>query len=242
MSLDFEIHRLGWFSFEELCRTICRDIFAQEVEAFSRGPDGGRDGAFTVTGESGNSEPAVLQCKHFSKVNHSFTMSDFSEELSKVGHLVEKGRCDHYFLFTNAKVSAKIVEDIGSVLKDRGVKNPKIFSYETICEILTERKHLRSKVPRLYGLGDLTEILDERSYLQAQAVIAMMHEDLARLVPVEAHSKAYEALRDQRFVLLIGPPGSGKTSIAGSLAMGAIDSYRTRLMKLLHPRSPLINS
>src|SRR3546814_13205122 len=88
-------------------------------------------------------------------------------------------------------------------------------SYEAICELLTEHKALRALVPRLYGLGDLTEILDDRAYEQAEAILAMMHDQLARLVPVEAHRTAHRALREPRFALLLGEAGSGTSPKLG---------------------------
>lgn len=40
-----DLHQLGWFAFEQLSRTICREVYGQPVEAYSHGPDGGVDGA-----------------------------------------------------------------------------------------------------------------------------------------------------------------------------------------------------
>jgi energy-coupling factor transporter ATP-binding protein EcfA2 len=136
---------------------------------------------------------------------------------------------------TNMKVSGNEAASIERTLRDSGVIDAIVLGYESLCELLTDNKPLRAQVPRLYGLGDLSEILDERAYAQAEAVLATMHDDLSRLVPVEAHRMAHAALRDQRFSLLIGPPGSGKTAIAASLAVGAIDLYGTRTVKLAHP-------
>jgi energy-coupling factor transporter ATP-binding protein EcfA2 len=162
------------------------------------------------------------------------TLALFEEELPKVKVHVDEGRCHRYILMTNMKVSGDVAASIETELKAVGVVDPIVLGYEGICEMVQEEKRLRALVPRLYGLGDLSEILDERAYLQAEAVLATMH-DLARLVPVEAHRKAHDALRDQRFALLIGPPGSGKTSIAASLAVGAVDLYGTRTIRLTHP-------
>src|SRR3546814_7627022 len=60
----------------------------------------------------------------------------------------------------------------------------------------------------------------------------MMHDQLARLVPVEAHRTAHRALREHRFALLLGEAGSGKSSIAASLALGAMDQYGARPIKI----------
>jgi hypothetical protein len=236
MVLSFQLQDLGWYGFEQLCRTICREVYRQPVESFSRGADGGRDGYFIGPWTTGGSSiSSVIQCKHTTKATRALTLAILEPELPKIKHHVEGGQCDRYVLMTNMKISGDAAADMHAALRGVGVVISVIHGYESICELVSEHKTLRAQVPRLYGLGDLTEILDERSYAQAEAVLATMHDDLARLVPVEAHRKAHAALRDERFALLIGRPGSGKTSIAASLAIGAIDIYGTRTIKLAHP-------
>lgn len=231
--LDFDLHQLGWFSFEQLCRTICREIWRQPIEVYSRGPDGGRDGfLYGPWREDSITAPGILQCKHTAVAFSHLALSDLSEEIGKVEKHVAAGRCDVYVVMTNARVTGDSAAAIEKAFRGVGVRRVLTLGYESICELLTEQKALRALVPRLYGLGDLTEILDERHYVQAEAILAMMHDQLARLVPVEAHRAAHRALRTQRFALLIGQPGSGKSSIAASLAIGAMDLYDARPVKL----------
>jgi hypothetical protein len=235
VALTFDIHKMGWFSFEQLSRTILRTVLKQSVEAYSRGADGGRDGALLGPWTyEGRALAGVLQCKHRSTAESSFTLSDLSDELPKIEALAKQGLCDAYVLMTNAKVSADAAAKITAAVQATGATWCFVYGYETICELLTENRSLRALVPRMYGLGDLSEILDERRYEQAQVILATMRDDLARLVPVKAHQDTYAALLDQRFALLIGRPGSGKTSIAGSLAIGAIDEFGAAPIKLQH--------
>jgi hypothetical protein len=42
----YELHSLGWQSFQQLCLTVTREILGQTVESFLDSNDGGRDGAF----------------------------------------------------------------------------------------------------------------------------------------------------------------------------------------------------
>lgn len=231
--LEFDLHQLGWFSFEQLCRTICREIWHQPIEVYSRGPDGGRDGfLYGPWREDASESPGILQCKHTAVAQSHLALSDMQPELEKVEQHVSAGRCDVYVVMTNARVTGSSAAAIEEAFRRVGVRKVLVLGYESLCELLTERKQLRALVPRLYGLGDLTEILDERHYAQAEAILAMMHDQLARLVPVEAHRAAHRALRTQRFALLVGRPGSGKSSIAASLAIGAMDLYNARPVKL----------
>ncbi len=232
-ALTFDLHQLGWFSFEQLCRTICREVWRQPIEVYSRGPDGGRDGfLYGPWRQDATESPGILQCKHTAVPSSHLAPSDMKAELKKVKKHVAAGRCDVYVVITNARVTGDSAAAIADAFRGVGVRKVLILGYESLCELLTQEKSLRALVPRLYGLGDLTEILDERHYAQAEAILAMMHDHLARLVPVEAHRAAHRALRTQRFALLVGRPGSGKSSIAASLAIGAMDLYDARPVKL----------
>src|SRR5450759_4087158 len=107
----YDLHRLGWNSFQQLCLTIAREVLGQTVQSFLDSNDAGRDGAFTGTwapapGQllSGN---FVIQCKFSSKADYLLTKSDITDELPKVGKLVTEKLCDVYVLMTNAGVSGK---------------------------------------------------------------------------------------------------------------------------------------
>ncbi len=63
----YDLHSLGWHSFQQLCLTITREILGQTVECFLDTADGGRDGAFAGTWGPKSAEALtgrfVVQCK-----------------------------------------------------------------------------------------------------------------------------------------------------------------------------------
>ena len=146
-----------------------------------------------------------------------------SDEVAKARRLVEQGRCDCYVLLTNAGVSGTQAEQIEDLLRSAGVKHVLLLGSTWICQQIHESKRLRMLVPRVYGLGDLSQILDERSYSQARALLASLREDLSKIVITGAYRRAAAALDKHGFVLLIGEPAAGKTTIASLLAMAALD-------------------
>jgi len=105
----YDLHSLGWHSFQHLCLTISREVLGQTVQTFLNSKDGGRDGAFAGnwTAQAGEdlSGRFVIQCKFTSKPGNALRLSDVAEELEKVRRLVEKKRCDCYLLLTNFNVS-----------------------------------------------------------------------------------------------------------------------------------------
>ncbi|MDE2107536.1 MAG: hypothetical protein KGL39_60645, partial [Patescibacteria group bacterium] len=235
----YDLHRLGWNSFQQLCQTICREVLGQTVESYLDSNDAGKDGAFSGTwtpmpGEvySGH---FVIQCKFTADAGHNLSPSDIKDEVEKVRRLVAAGQCDIYVLMTNAGVSGTQTAKIKTLLAESGVKQVLVFGSTWINQQIREKKSLRMQVPRMYGLGDLSQILDGRAYAQARAVLDSMREDLAKVVITASYGKAVKALDTHGFVLLIGEPAAGKTTIASMLAMAAADKWGSSVLKLNDP-------
>ncbi|HDC4533150.1 hypothetical protein LH696_18730 [Enterobacter asburiae] len=235
----YNLHKLGWNSFQQLCLTIAREVLGQTVQSFLDSNDAGQDGAF-----SGNWSPVngqnlsgrfVIQCKFTNRADYCLTPSDVKGEIPKIRKLVNDGVCDVYILMTNAGISGKQANTISLLIKDAGVKDVLILGSTWIEDQIKEKTKLRMLVPRLYGLGDLSQILDERAYAQARAVLDSLREDLAKVVITSAYRKAVKALDEHGFVLLIGEPAAGKTTIASMLAMAAADKWGSSVVKLADP-------
>lgn len=235
----FDLHTLGWSDFQRLCHTITREVLGQTVEMFLDSGDGGRDGAFSGHWKQQEQEELsgrfVIQCKHTSKRDYALRLSDLTDEAEKARRLVATGRCDSYVLMTNAGISGTRAEEIESLFRDVGVQYVRILGSTWLTQQIVENKRLRMLVPRVYGLGDLSQIIDERAYAQAREVLESMREDLAKVVVTDAYRKAATALDEHGFVLLIGEPAAGKTTIASLLAIGALDQWGASTLKLDTP-------
>lgn len=235
----YDLHNLGWNSFQQLCLTVTREILGQTVESFLDSSDGGRDGAFSgkwkPKGQEDLSGAFVIQCKFTSKLNYVLQLSDLSDEVEKAKRLVAVSLCDSYILMTNAGLTGTRAEEIKALFMGVGVKHVTTFGSTWVSDQIRENKRLRMLVPRVYGLGDLSQILDERAYLQARTILESMREDLAKVVVTNAYRKAAESLDKHGFVLLIGEPAAGKTTIASLLAMAALDQWNASMLKLDDP-------
>lgn len=234
--VNYDLHKLGWHSFQQLCLTISREVLGQTVQTFLDSRDGGRDGAFSGKWNPKGSEDLsgrfVIQCKFTSKADKALKLSDVADELEKARRLVERKLCDCYLLLTNLNLSGIQEERIEDAFLAVGVKQFRSFGAEWINQQIRDRKRLRMLVPRVYGLGDLSQILDGRAYSQARALLDSMREDLSKVVLTGVYDRAVRALEAHGFVLLLGEPASGKTTVAAMLAMAAIDQWRVSTLKL----------
>jgi hypothetical protein len=227
---NYNLHSLGWKSFQDLCITIVSEVLGQTVQKFSTSRDAGRDGAFHGTWNTEKSAGTfgsfTVQCKFTSKEGTFISISNVSDELKKARRLASQGLTDNYILMTNSGVSgvaeAKIRE---SFLEIPGIKFFSLFGAEWIPQKICESPRLRMLVPRVYGLGDLSQILDERAYIQAQEILSSMRENISKIVITDAYRRSATSLVNHGFVLLLGEPADGKSTIAACLALGALDLW-----------------
>src|SRR5579871_5180539 len=227
--VDYELHTLGWKSFQDLCSSITAEILGQTTQIFCDTNDGGRDGAFRgvwhpTVGETYRGTFTV-QCKFTAKHRHILRINDLNDELEKARRLASKGLADNYILMTNACLTGNTNEKISTEFKRiPGITNCIVYGSEWISQKIQESKRLRTLVPRVYGIGDLSQILDERAYSHAREILSSMGDDLSKFVITKSFVDSHNALYRHGFVLLLGEPAAGKSTIAAALAVGAIDA------------------
>lgn len=235
--LDYNLHTLGWRAFQDLSAVVLQRVLGQAFHAFADSNDAGRDGAFhgawAVPGDIPHPVLAtvaaggatVAQCKFSGQPTGTLTPSMLADEVSKIERLHQQGMCDAYLLLTNLRVSGRTEAWVAERCADVGIKASLVLDGRWICQQIESRPELRRYVPRVYGLGDLSRILDDRRLRQAEALVARLRPDLATFVPTAAYRRAADAVGDHGFVLLLGEPACGKTTIAATLALAALDNW-----------------
>jgi hypothetical protein len=238
--VGYELHTLGWKAFQDLCASITGEVLGQTVQVFVPSKDGGRDGAFhgqwNRTENEQWSGSFTVQCKFTHKKDTTLSARHISDELDKAKRLAAQGLADNYILMTNFALSGVGDETLRKLfLSVAGIRNFVAFGKDWIDKQIRESARLRMLVPRVYGLGDLSQILDERAYAQATDILSSLGDDLATFVITDAHRRSVKALVEKGFVMLLGEPAAGKSTIAASLALGAIDLWGCSTIKVRNP-------
>jgi hypothetical protein len=237
---DFAFHTLGWYQFQSLAVSILSDVLGQTVEAGAAGRDAGIDAMFRGTWIKAAGEEYsgrfIAQAKYSRYAARSLNLNVLAGEIPKLEALVKAGKCDHYLIFTNHTASFENKLMIEEELRNRtGVKTATVYGPDRLTQWIRESSRLRMMVPRVYGLGDLTEIIDERARQQAKAVLESFQSRLQTVVPTDAYRKAARALDEHHFVLLIGDPMTGKTTISYALALAALDNLQLDVFLVKSP-------
>src|SRR5579862_2448625 len=234
--VKYDLHSLGWKAFQELCLAVLGEVWGQTVQGFLDAHDGGRDGAFHGSWRPQSGEAFrgsfTVQCKFSASADKHLRIADVSDEFKKAAILAKRGLATNYILMTSAKVSGSTDDKLrAAFLAIDGIANFATFGAERISQFIAESSRLRMMLPRVYGLGDLTQILDERAYSQALAILNALGDDFAKFVVTDAYRKSARAISEHGFVLLLGEPASGKSTIAGALALAAIDQWGCSTVK-----------
>jgi hypothetical protein len=234
----YPLHLLGWKAFQDLCVSVAEECLRRPVQNFLPGNDAGRDGAFVGRweGEDPAAGESTIQCKFTSEPRSNLTLSMLGEELEKAAALASKGLASDYVILTNHSITGASEILIKSAFEKAGVGRCRIFGYEYIVRQIKSSPRLRMMVPRLYGLGDLSDLLDARAYAQAQLILSAMGDDLQRLVVTDAHRRSVRAISEHNFVLLLGAPAAGKSTIGASLAIGAADIWQCATIRATSPQ------
>lgn len=238
--VDYQLHTIGWKSFQDLCLTIIGEIRGQNIQVFNPTHDGGRDGAFcgTWTGQEGEliSGSCTIQCKFSTKDNQLLKVADLNDEYEKAQRLANEGLANTYLLYTNLSLMGTVAGDLKQKFESiDGLNHFEAYGKELIARTIQDNARLRRLVPRVYGLGDLSQILDERAYDQAKSILSTLSHDLSKFVKTSAYLQSAKALNEKSFVLLLGEPACGKTTIAATLALGAIDCSAHHVININEP-------
>lgn len=237
----YNLHRLGWSAFEDLCMQVMRVVLGETCTRFLPGPDGGRDGWFCgqaaglLASQNRLVGNFVVQCKHTSLPHNALDESDLKKELEKVKGIAAKTPC-HYILMTNRQVSAQREAAIRKAFEAiNGVRSCLVLGESWIEDTVDSNPRLLRLVPRLYGIGDLSQILSSVIQQQTAALLEDLTHSLRTFVPTDSYRRAERALHEHRFVVLVGPPASGKSAIAANLCMVNIaQDADVRVLRIEH--------
>jgi energy-coupling factor transporter ATP-binding protein EcfA2 len=238
-SKDFALHTIGWQAFQDLAVSIAESEFSRTVSRVAKNADEGRDGFFYGVPDERlkrrDKRQTTIQCKHLSTADAKLTVAKLREEFTSVSKLVASHRAHGYILMTNASVTEGDRKRIVAALEKCGVAQPYVHGRDWIVAKILEHPRVRALVPRIYGLGDLSWITDKKARDQAEAIIGSMGDDLACYVPTKAHRDAVRALDAHRFVLLLGDPAVGKSTIAAALSVAATDQGQCEVNYVRNP-------
>lgn len=193
-----------------MCRDILQAETGQRFSAFGAGADGGVDGRHSKGPQS-----TVLQCKHYLNSTFSQLKSALKKEVQKIDLL----KPSRYIFLTSQSLTPARSDELADVLGGR-LKHPEdIWGAEDIEAALKRHPDIEKANLKLWMSS--TAVLEKvlRSGLEAHtaATKAEILEELRVFVRNPSFDAAFEKLEKNRVLVVSGPPGVGKTTLAKML-------------------------
>lgn len=236
MSLKYRIGAIGWYNFETLSQTLLKNIIGPGVTSFGGTKDAGRDATFAGVANFPNDQTKwegywVFQVKYVDfeeqgvEAARKQLRNTFRKELRTVLAKQSESRTskripDNYILITNVPLTGSNRDELSSLVQKADFQgNYAVIDGKEVCQFLDLVPQVRRSYPQLLGLADLDGILNREVYARSEAYVQQWQPRLATFVRADAYGEALTTLRSRHFVVLDGPPESGKSTIAAAFAL-----------------------
>ncbi len=210
---DYDFHSLNDKEFESLSQDLLQLHLNITLEGFKPGKDKGID--FRYIHES-NKDKIIVQVKHWRKSGiKKLTSYLKTSELPKV-KLLKPAR---YILTTSLELNQNDKNEIKKALSPYIISEADIFGKEDLNNLLGKFKEVEEKHYKLWlsSTNILRKILNNGIQGRSEFVAENIIRNIKLYVSNDSHKKALEILNSERFLVVIGEPGIGKTTLARML-------------------------
>lgn len=243
--MKFNLENLHWREFETLVTYYLKDTIGAGLWVFGGTKDQGRDSTFNGVANSYPSKSSPWRGEWIFQVKHRTTRSktvaetekdllrSLKSELNKV-FVKHKFTCNNYIYITNLKCSnrfrpesKKVFERFCSENQLAGIKFG-VIEYSDLEVFIGNQPGIKLEFPSLLTFTDLEQIFIKKEETRNKGFIKFAQENIPVFVSTAHYASAIRRLNENRLLMIVGDPKSGKTSIVEALAVSLLEEGRFR--------------
>lgn len=207
---DYDFHQLSPSDFEILARDLLQAEWKVTIENFKSGKDGGIDLRFA----NGPNE-TIVQAKHFIRTGFNGLAREMRKEAEKVNNL----NPSRYVLITSIPLSYANKEKLVGIVGKEFLKPEDVHGQESLNNLLGLHPNIESDHYKLWlaSKAVLDQTLHNAATNRSRFKVEEVYKEARRYVAGKAYPKALSMLCKEQVVIISGPPGIGKTTMANLL-------------------------
>jgi AAA domain (dynein-related subfamily). len=221
----YDFHQLSPYDLEILARDLLQAHWRLTIESFKTGKDGGID-LRHATG----SGKIVVQVKHLLKTGLNGLMRELRKEAEKVRRL----QPDRYVLVTSVPLSS-VNKDAITALIGADVLTPSdVIGQEDLNNLLGQHPAIEGNHFKLWlsSRAVLDRVMHNAAVTRSEFKVRRVYDEARRYVQSSAYTQAIKMLNEHSVVIIAGPPGVGKTTLANLLLYAHLErNYQAVLIQ-----------
>lgn len=207
---EYDFHQLSPDDLEVLTRDLLQAHWGVHIESFKSGRDGGIDLRHAV-----GPSKTIIQVKHYLRTGLKGLMRDLELEAVKVRNLAPS----RYILVTSVPLSPTNKDAIAGIIGKEYLQPRDILGAEDLNNLIGQHSDVEGRHYKLWlaSRGVLDRVIHNAALTRSEFKARQVFEQARRYVASDVYPKALQMLADQRVVIIAGPPGVGKTTLADLL-------------------------
>lgn len=206
----YDFKRLSWIDFQELARDLLQKELGLRLESFGEGRDLGIDLQCRCQNEF-----LVVQVKHFENSGFHRLLNQIKKEVGKiVQHNITR-----YVLVTSVSLTPERKLKLLAAMSAIPVVAGDIFGKEDLHNLLQRYPDVEKSHFKLWldSVTILDRVLHSALYNRTEAEMADIKRFMTKFVYNSSLPKALTILQETGALIIAGPPGIGKSTLARSL-------------------------